>query len=190
MMRSGEPLTSPNTKQKIIDIARTLMMEKGVADTSLSDIAKAAGISRGTLYYYYPSKSGLVCDITEQHFNSITEKLVSWIDSADKQTTPEEILKVVFETILKQKTRTKLHLYLLQDAALNNPQTMAYFREKYKEWRLLIENELNKVFAGNCDRVRARSFIILAALDGLIIQTVVGSETIPLEEIVEYLSLN
>lgn len=174
-------------RQTILDIASELMMQKGIKDTSLADIAKLANISRGTLYYYYPSKSGLVYDITEQHFNLITGNLISWINEARNNLTPEEILEVVFKTILHADTRSKLHLYLLQEAVLSDPQLMDRFREKYAEWRNMIENELEKLFAGKCTDIKTRSFIILACLDGFIIQKIVGGERLPLGDIVQHL---
>jgi AcrR family transcriptional regulator len=37
--------------EHILEVAGRLLVEKGVRDTSLSDIAREAGISKGTLYY-------------------------------------------------------------------------------------------------------------------------------------------
>ncbi|NLB53646.1 MAG: helix-turn-helix transcriptional regulator, partial [Syntrophomonadaceae bacterium] len=40
-----------------------LMAEKGIIKTSLADIAREVGISKGTLFYHFASKDDLVNDI-------------------------------------------------------------------------------------------------------------------------------
>lgn len=44
----------------ILDVARRLFAEHGYAETSLAHIAEAAGISRTTLFSYFPAKSDLI----------------------------------------------------------------------------------------------------------------------------------
>jgi AcrR family transcriptional regulator len=52
-----------NRKARIIDAASRLVVERGMEDVSLTAIARAAGISKGTLYYYYATKESL-CSIS------------------------------------------------------------------------------------------------------------------------------
>ena len=49
-----------NTKARIEQAALALFVEKGVAATSVRDIAAAVGLSDGALYRHYPSKDELV----------------------------------------------------------------------------------------------------------------------------------
>jgi AcrR family transcriptional regulator len=43
-------------RHDILDAARTVFARKGYADTVVEDIAEQAGIGKGTLYLYFPSK--------------------------------------------------------------------------------------------------------------------------------------
>ena len=52
-----KPLT--NTQKKIITISAKKFAKNGYQNTSLADIAKSAKISKGTLFYHYPSKEDL-----------------------------------------------------------------------------------------------------------------------------------
>ena len=52
-----KPLT--NTQKKIIRISAKKFAKNGYQNTSLADIAKSAKISKGTLFYHYPSKEDL-----------------------------------------------------------------------------------------------------------------------------------
>lgn len=45
-----------NLEERIIDTARTLFMERGFDNTSMSDIASATGINRTALHYYFRTK--------------------------------------------------------------------------------------------------------------------------------------
>jgi AcrR family transcriptional regulator len=48
------------TERKILDSALDLFRTKGFEDTTVRDIAAAAGVALGAAYYYYPSKDALV----------------------------------------------------------------------------------------------------------------------------------
>ena len=54
------------TKQKILENSLRLLATKGYHGTSISDIAKASGISKGLAYNYFDSKQHLVESIFEQ----------------------------------------------------------------------------------------------------------------------------
>lgn len=45
-----------NVKEKILDAATGLLDTQTFADISLAEIAAEAGVSKGTLYYYYKIK--------------------------------------------------------------------------------------------------------------------------------------
>ncbi|MGI6739560.1 MAG: TetR/AcrR family transcriptional regulator [Christensenellales bacterium] len=49
-----------NRKNEILDVTRRLINEKGLINTSTNDIARAVGISRGTLYHHFESKEAIL----------------------------------------------------------------------------------------------------------------------------------
>jgi AcrR family transcriptional regulator len=179
---------SNNTKENIIIAASKLMTIKGVKSTSLADIAKEVGISKGTLYYYYPSKNEIIFDIAEKHINQITNELFAWMDKVDNKATPKEIIKVVFERILTAETRGKLHLYLISNSLTSNEYLKKRFREKYKQWRNMIEEVLKKILIDRTTNYVALASIVLASLDGLTIQWLLGVENLPIDDIATLLA--
>lgn len=189
-MNNKEATAAGNTRQVILQTASGLMMEQGINNTSLNDIAREAGISKGTLHYYYPSKDELIYDIAQQHFTVVKSSVLKWIENVRGQTSFAEILKVVLGSFLEAETRNKLHLYLLQEAVVNNEHIRQRFQESYQEWRILIKEELDlqsELLQFNESEARALSFIIVAIIDGLLIQRIVGGDNIPLDDIVDYL---
>ncbi|MEW7311498.1 acrEF/envCD operon transcriptional regulator [Buttiauxella gaviniae] len=51
------------TRQHLIDVAITLFAKKGVSTTTLADIADAAGMTRGAIYWHFDSKISLFNEI-------------------------------------------------------------------------------------------------------------------------------
>lgn len=51
------------TKKRLLKNGMRLITEKGVDNVAVEEIAKAAGVSVGTFYYYFPSKLDLVASI-------------------------------------------------------------------------------------------------------------------------------
>src|SRR5690606_15489446 len=54
------------TRNSLIDAAESVFLEKGVSRASLSDIAQAAGATRGVIYWYFKDKGDL--------FNAMMER--------------------------------------------------------------------------------------------------------------------
>ena len=55
--------------QELLDAALALFVEKGFAATKSEEVAKRAGVSKGTLYLYYPSKEDLLKAVIEQRLS-------------------------------------------------------------------------------------------------------------------------
>jgi hypothetical protein len=48
------------TRERLIDAAETVVAEKGVETASIEDFVRAAGVSRGTFYNYFPTATDIV----------------------------------------------------------------------------------------------------------------------------------
>ncbi len=54
------------TKQAIIEAAEHVFFERGAARTTLEDVARAAGVTRGAVYWHFRDKSDLFNAVHEQ----------------------------------------------------------------------------------------------------------------------------
>ena len=81
-----EPKTSERAKRRrrrrkearpseIIDAAMALWSEKGFAATKLDDVAKAAGVAKGTIYLYFDSKEALFQSAMEDRLVATIEQV-------------------------------------------------------------------------------------------------------------------
>jgi AcrR family transcriptional regulator len=67
------------SQTQLLAISLELLREKGFESTTMRDIAKAAGMSLGAFYYYYPSKDNIVLDyyrqVQDQHAVQVTPRV-------------------------------------------------------------------------------------------------------------------
>ena len=57
--------------QELLDAALELFVEKGYAATRTDEVAQRAGVSKGTLYLYYPSKEDLFKAVVRHNLSSL-----------------------------------------------------------------------------------------------------------------------
>ncbi|GLY38905.1 hypothetical protein Amsp01_049290 [Amycolatopsis sp. NBRC 101858] len=61
------------TRSRLLDAAVTVLNEKSVFDATMEDIAKAANISRVTVYAHFPGKGEIVQALAERMYNLMGE---------------------------------------------------------------------------------------------------------------------
>jgi TetR/AcrR family transcriptional regulator, cholesterol catabolism regulator len=92
--------TATNRRTELLAIAAQLFAEKGFRNTTVRDIADAAGILSGSLYHHFDSKESMVDEILstfqEELFGQYDEILAS---SDDARTKLERAMRVSFEAI-------------------------------------------------------------------------------------------
>ena len=100
--RSGAaPGEGSATRRRILQIALTLMAQRGVDGTSMRDLASAAGLNVASLYHYFPSKRDLLESVLiEQGFLPIRPVHMSELPAAEPLTLAQllaEIMTSMFE---------------------------------------------------------------------------------------------
>ena len=63
-------------KRELLEYAEKLFLEKGYEQTSIDDILKASGISKGGFYHYFKSKE----DILSESISNIIDEAVSYLE--------------------------------------------------------------------------------------------------------------
>jgi AcrR family transcriptional regulator len=77
-------LSEAERKKQILEAARAEFMEKGYGDTRVEDVARRAGLSKGAVYFYFPSKRELfMALVLEEH-----EATYSFLDAAEHEDKP------------------------------------------------------------------------------------------------------
>ena len=55
-----------NKRERILDAMQELMRTASAQAISVSDIAQKAGIGKGSIYYYFPSKNNIIDAVIER----------------------------------------------------------------------------------------------------------------------------
>ena len=58
-------------KSQLLEHAASLFESRGYADTRITDIAAAAGVAKGLLYWYFPSKEALLAELIDDVQNRL-----------------------------------------------------------------------------------------------------------------------
>ncbi len=177
---------SAKTREKIISTAAFLITKQGAENTSLSDIARESGISKGTLYYYYPTKSELIFEITNRHMKRLSEDIIKWVGNISEDLPPEKILQAVYSLLTRASKRGKLHLYLIYDGISGNEAARNRVREIYQHWKDTVKEGLSQIIGEDSNK-EILAELTLACLDGIFIQASLGIKDIPIEEMTRYI---
>lgn len=59
----GERLPASLRKSQICEVAKNIFLRKGFANTTMEDIVKETGLSKGGLYHHYKSTSNILYDL-------------------------------------------------------------------------------------------------------------------------------
>lgn len=70
------------TRNRILDTAERVFLKKGVSHTSLDDLAAAAGVTRGAIYWHFKNKADLF-DAMMQRVSLPMEEMAARISSDD-----------------------------------------------------------------------------------------------------------
>jgi TetR/AcrR family transcriptional regulator, acrAB operon repressor len=82
------------TRNKVLDAAERVFYEKGVSRTTLADIAHAAGVTRGAIYWHFTNKSDLFNAMFDRSLLPLDELIESTLDG--KEADPLARLRELF----------------------------------------------------------------------------------------------
>lgn len=184
-MKTSMPTDKTSNRTRIIDAASKLMADKGVKLTTLADIAREAGISRGTLFYYYASKNDLIYDILEKHLSDLTDTIFANLPRRRSSAADlASVLQSALTGLIQDENSGRINLYLLQEAIIDNSDLKDRFAVKYQTWRELIAGQIARAFGiSDSRRLSALGTLLLAMIDGLTIQFLLAPQSVNFQEV-------
>jgi TetR/AcrR family transcriptional regulator, transcriptional repressor for nem operon len=75
--RPGPPRRQPPDvrREQILDAAERVLVELGLAATTMADVAEAASVAKGTVYLYFASKAELLAGLRTRYFERFAAML-------------------------------------------------------------------------------------------------------------------
>ena len=74
-LQPGSASKGMANRQRIVDAALHLFMERGYAETSIGDVAEQAGILKGNLSYYFKTKSDMLEAVSDARMQELFGRL-------------------------------------------------------------------------------------------------------------------
>lgn len=175
----GGSIRPQEGKQKILKAAQELFIELGCFSTTVSLIAKKAGVSKGLIYNYYESKDELLKDLFENYTNQMKMIALSW-EMQGKGKSPLEVLIDNYLKFLEhEKKFLKLQLYLLI-----SPELESVIGGTAKVRAKVLLKEITKFLkAEKVQGAESEARILLALLDGIALHYLYIYENYPLNRI-------
>lgn len=135
------------TRQRIINAAREVFLNKGVSKTSLEQVASHAGVTRGAVYWHFKNKSELFHAMREQIFLPL-------IDRMDDLLLSDNVLPGQNNDPLKRLEASMQHTIDMLTNHIETQQTFIVMMSKCEyvdEFAVVLQEILN-----NCSDIEAK----------------------------------
>ena len=111
---------------KILDALQNLMESRNIQTISVSEIAQTAGMGKGSIYYYFPSKDAMLEALIERNYEKPLETAKTLAGQTD--ISPFTRMAMIF-----QACRSSSSEFLRQEepVSLTGTQERAYIHQKY-----------------------------------------------------------
>ncbi|MEV3982085.1 helix-turn-helix domain-containing protein [Nonomuraea sp. NPDC049758] len=93
---------------RILDSARELVADHGVRKVTVSEIAAAAGVGKGTVYLYWPTKEDLVLGLFARELLAFLEAVIARITADPAAVLPRHLAPLLIRTGLSSPLARRL----------------------------------------------------------------------------------
>ncbi len=167
------------TKQNILNAGLKLFAQKGYHGTSIADIAKEAGISKGLAYNYFKSKDELAEAILLMALEFLSEFDELFEIEKDPYKLMEILIKETFNHLRKNEEFWRLYVSFSFQAEIT-PKMRKIFRDLEKGYIVKLEKVFKKMGVKNA---KAEAYLLGALFDGISIDYLLDKENYPLKRI-------
>ncbi len=133
-------------RNAILRLSAALFAEKGVDRASMSDIARACGVSKALLYHYYDSKDGLLFDVIRSHLQHLVDVIA---EADDSDAAPEDRLRALVHRMLEAyRDASDQHKVQLVGVPVLPPEKAEEIRELERQIVRRFSNVLREINPG------------------------------------------
>lgn len=132
-----------DTERTILETARKVFIQQGLAGARMQDIADQAGVNKALLHYYFTSKEKLFSIVFEQEFGNFLSSLAQLVIS--DLPLFEKIEKVVALDIERLSQFPGLPMFVLNEVSRNPDVILERLKDMPVEMVLgALQNQINK----------------------------------------------
>lgn len=146
-------------RELILDTSLKLFAENGFHQTSIEQIAKKAGISKGLIYNYFESKNAVLDEILKKGFDAIYSHFDLNKDGILTYSEFEFFIRQSFNVISKNRDFWKLYFSLMMQ-----PVVTATYIQNYSETSGGLMNMLIRFLTENGSENPSKDLFIISSL--------------------------
>jgi AcrR family transcriptional regulator len=177
-------MSKEETRFHILSVASRLFIQNGFIETSMNDIVRETGLSKGGIYWHFKSKDEIVTAIFDQYFEGQIERLIAL--EQENRSVSDRIRSMVIQIGAD-----------LQELGQTFPQPLEFYSQAARDPALLellkshfasYEKHLSQLIQQGIDRGEYRSVdpilhahVLLSSLEGLILVRLFSNIDIPFE---------
>ncbi|NNE18523.1 MAG: TetR/AcrR family transcriptional regulator, partial [Myxococcales bacterium] len=170
------------SSQQIIDAAIRVLARQGYAKTSLLEIAKEAGMSKGALHYHYPTKEALIHTVLETACNAVQARTMqAWSPSDNPFAALRKSLEELWATRAERSDEALVVADLLalslSDESLR-PRLAEFYDLGAQQIRAYLEQNLMPLGLEPRISLEMLPRIVIGLLDGLVMQAFVDPDAL------------
>jgi AcrR family transcriptional regulator len=174
--KSKQAVVSEFRCAEILDAARKVFARHGFEGATVDEIADAAGLAKGTVYLYFPSKREIYLEALRHGISRLVEETRRNVAAAPAT---EAKVRAFIETRVRyaEENRNLVKIYHSEFGSFGPAHVNKEFRNQYLEQVKLLEGVLEEAAAkGQIRAVRAEAaaFTICEMIRGLIVQRLFG----------------
>ncbi len=176
-----------NIRGKILSAASELMKIRTFNQISLSDIAAEAGVSKGSVYYYYKTKNEILYDIADSYLATLYSDLKTWIEDKGKDTSLPRLIKYAMqrgEHDISKGLRLHLTLEAVNGDERIREKLIARYKLFSKELGTLVTQRLDfeaiseSSSSTDSENSYFYGWLLVMLIDGLMLQTLLDNPDI------------
>ena len=138
MTATGRPARPEGGRRDLTDIAIDCFARYGYRGTSIDRIAKAAGLTKGAIYYYFKDKEDLLFSAVKNRVSQFEHRVTGDVlPIADPPAALHKLAEVCFDHATKSNHR-RFIVTLMIEALDNNARLSAQFREMMQRFRAFL----------------------------------------------------
>ncbi len=174
------------SRERLIEAAMRLFAERGYRDASVQAIGEAAGISRGSIFWHFGSKEGLLWAVVQRAFTRWeAETLVPEVGDARGEEAVGRALRAHRRFLADEGGTLRLLFVLMFEALGPRPELAGEFARLHRDLRVLATPWLEEAVADGDfrDDVDPETIVtlIIATLGGIVYQYLLDAEGVDLD---------
>lgn len=132
---------STATKEQIVEAAASLLASKGYEATSLDDVAAAAGITKGTVYYHFDSKEALYWAVVAPN---VAKTVLRAEEAVARNPSPRDaIIELVMLLTRGARESNEKYMYYQEMLPLNDEMRRA-IRQQERRYEALVADVIRR----------------------------------------------